>query len=221
MAPPFPNSPALFPVAPPPLRAPPFPNDSTPLLRTPPFPNGPTIGSWVLCPSLRTPLFSSTPHPSLRTPPFPNGPAPPSGPHPLPVAPPFPTDSTPHSGPRPFPTAPPLPHPPHPALPPPSLWPQARYWGAGANEVQGVVLSRSGTVVERLAGKWHEGLHRGPAPGQCVWRASKDRGGGRAGGGGVIPHPGGLSIVPPLPPAQTPCPATTRETTASPSLPWS
>ncbi|XP_074893023.1 oxysterol-binding protein-related protein 7 isoform X5 [Buteo buteo] len=49
---------------------------------------------------------------------------------------------------------------------------KARYWGAGANEVQGVVLSRSGTVVERLAGKWHEGLHRGPAPGQCVWRAN-------------------------------------------------
>ncbi|XP_075378829.1 oxysterol-binding protein-related protein 7 isoform X4 [Mycteria americana] len=49
---------------------------------------------------------------------------------------------------------------------------KARYWGAGANEVQGAVLSRSGTVVERLAGKWHEGLHRGPAPGQCVWRAN-------------------------------------------------
>ncbi|XP_075299780.1 oxysterol-binding protein-related protein 7 isoform X2 [Opisthocomus hoazin] len=49
---------------------------------------------------------------------------------------------------------------------------KARYWGAGANEVQGTVLSRSGTVVERLAGKWHEGLRRGPAPGQCVWRAN-------------------------------------------------
>ncbi|XP_041329802.1 oxysterol-binding protein-related protein 7 [Pyrgilauda ruficollis] len=49
---------------------------------------------------------------------------------------------------------------------------KARYWGAGANEVQGAVLSRSGTAVERLAGKWHEGLHRGPAPGHCVWRAN-------------------------------------------------
>ncbi|XP_071433270.1 oxysterol-binding protein-related protein 7 isoform X3 [Pithys albifrons albifrons] len=49
---------------------------------------------------------------------------------------------------------------------------KARYWGAGANEVQGAVLSRSGTTVERLAGKWHEGLHRGPAPGQCVWKAN-------------------------------------------------
>lgn len=49
---------------------------------------------------------------------------------------------------------------------------KARYWGAGANEVQGAVLSRSGTVVERLAGKWHEGLFRGPAPGHCVWRAN-------------------------------------------------
>lgn len=43
--------------------------------------------------------------------------------------------------------------------------------------MQGAVLSRSGTAVERLAGKWHEGLHRGPAPGQCVWKASKDLGG--------------------------------------------
>uniref|UniRef100_A0A672UBN4 Oxysterol-binding protein n=1 Tax=Strigops habroptila TaxID=2489341 RepID=A0A672UBN4_STRHB len=51
---------------------------------------------------------------------------------------------------------------------------KARYWGVGTNEVQGLVLSRSGAVVERLAGKWHEGLHRGPAPGHCVWRASKD-----------------------------------------------
>uniref|UniRef100_A0A8B9F4S1 Oxysterol-binding protein n=1 Tax=Amazona collaria TaxID=241587 RepID=A0A8B9F4S1_9PSIT len=49
---------------------------------------------------------------------------------------------------------------------------KARYWGAGTNEVQGLVLSRSGAVVERLAGKWHEGLHRGPAPGHCVWRAN-------------------------------------------------
>lgn len=47
--------------------------------------------------------------------------------------------------------------------------------------MQGAVLSRSGAVVERLAGKWHEGLFRGPAPGQCVWRASKERG-GRGGG---------------------------------------
>ncbi|XP_033926224.1 oxysterol-binding protein-related protein 7 [Melopsittacus undulatus] len=49
---------------------------------------------------------------------------------------------------------------------------KARYWGAGTNEVQGLVLSRSGAVVERLAGKWHEGLHRGPAPGHCIWRAN-------------------------------------------------
>uniref|UniRef100_A0A8D0F398 Oxysterol-binding protein n=1 Tax=Strix occidentalis caurina TaxID=311401 RepID=A0A8D0F398_STROC len=57
---------------------------------------------------------------------------------------------------------------------------------------------RSGTVVERLAGKWHEGLHRGPAPGQCVWRASKDWGGHALGGG--IPHSGGVSaLCPPLP----------------------
>lgn len=49
------------------------------------------------------------------------------------------------------------------------------------------MLSRSGTVVERLAGKWHEGLQRGPAPGQCVWRASKDGGGLCRGGGAGCP----------------------------------
>ncbi|XP_064380728.1 oxysterol-binding protein-related protein 7 isoform X2 [Dromaius novaehollandiae] len=50
---------------------------------------------------------------------------------------------------------------------------KARYWGSSVNEVQGAVLSRGGKVVERLAGKWHEGLFRGPAPGgQCVWRAN-------------------------------------------------
>ncbi|KAM8795156.1 LOW QUALITY PROTEIN: oxysterol-binding protein-related protein 7 [Eudromia elegans] len=50
---------------------------------------------------------------------------------------------------------------------------KARYWGAGANEVQGAVLSGAGDVVERLRGTWHEGLFRGPAlGGPCVWRAN-------------------------------------------------
>ncbi|XP_069732928.1 oxysterol-binding protein-related protein 7 [Phaenicophaeus curvirostris] len=49
---------------------------------------------------------------------------------------------------------------------------KARPWGAGGTEVQGAVLSRSGAVVERLVGNWHEGLSRGPPPGRCVWRAN-------------------------------------------------
>uniref|UniRef100_A0A672U977 Oxysterol-binding protein n=1 Tax=Strigops habroptila TaxID=2489341 RepID=A0A672U977_STRHB len=57
-----------------------------------------------------------------------------------------------------------------------------------------------GAVVERLAGKWHEGLHRGPAPGHCVWRASKDWWGDtHTALGRGIPHCGGLSTVPPIP----------------------
>uniref|UniRef100_A0A493TJY2 Oxysterol-binding protein n=1 Tax=Anas platyrhynchos platyrhynchos TaxID=8840 RepID=A0A493TJY2_ANAPP len=49
-----------------------------------------------------------------------------------------------------------------------------------------------GTVVERLAGKWHEGLYRGAPPGHCVWRASKERGQGGALPGGTLPW-GGLT----------------------------
>ncbi|RLV76425.1 hypothetical protein DV515_00016988 [Chloebia gouldiae] len=85
---------------------------------------------------------------------------------------------------------------------------KARYWGAGANEVQGAVLSRSGTAVERLAGKWHEGLHRGPAPGHCVWKASKDPGrppwgvtpalGGYPGLGGYPSQASSLTVPTPL-----------------------
>ncbi|CAO2645061.1 Oxysterol-binding protein-related protein 7 [Lemmus lemmus] len=48
---------------------------------------------------------------------------------------------------------------------------KAKYWSSNIHEVQGAVLSRSGRVLHRLFGKWHEGLYRGlPPGGQCIWK---------------------------------------------------
>ncbi|XP_003786495.1 oxysterol-binding protein-related protein 7 [Otolemur garnettii] len=48
---------------------------------------------------------------------------------------------------------------------------KAKYWSSNIHEVQGAVFSRSGRVLHRLFGKWHEGLYRGPTPGgQCIWK---------------------------------------------------
>ncbi|XP_013209597.2 oxysterol-binding protein-related protein 7 [Microtus ochrogaster] len=48
---------------------------------------------------------------------------------------------------------------------------KAKYWSSNIHEVQGAVLSRSGRVLHRLFGKWHEGLYRGlPPGGQCLWK---------------------------------------------------
>ncbi|KAB0362464.1 hypothetical protein FD754_006620 [Muntiacus muntjak] len=48
---------------------------------------------------------------------------------------------------------------------------KAKYWSSNIHEVQGAVFSRSGRVLHRLFGKWHEGLYRGPPPGgQCIWK---------------------------------------------------
>ncbi|XP_045155785.1 oxysterol-binding protein-related protein 7 isoform X2 [Echinops telfairi] len=48
---------------------------------------------------------------------------------------------------------------------------KAKYWSSNIHEVQGAVFSRSGRVLHRLLGKWHEGLYRGPPPGgQCIWK---------------------------------------------------
>ncbi|KAK7804434.1 hypothetical protein U0070_017047 [Myodes glareolus] len=41
---------------------------------------------------------------------------------------------------------------------------KAKYWSSNIHEVQGAVLSRSGRVLHRLFGKWHEGLYRGLPP---------------------------------------------------------
>ncbi|KAI5765870.1 OSBPL7 [Gulo gulo luscus] len=48
---------------------------------------------------------------------------------------------------------------------------KAKYWSSNVHEVQGAVFSRSGRVLHRLSGKWHEGLYRGTLPGgQCIWK---------------------------------------------------
>ncbi|XP_064439402.1 oxysterol-binding protein-related protein 7 isoform X4 [Mirounga angustirostris] len=48
---------------------------------------------------------------------------------------------------------------------------KAKYWSSNIHEVQGAVFSRSGRVLHRLSGKWHEGLYRGTLPGgQCIWK---------------------------------------------------
>ncbi|XP_063107489.1 oxysterol-binding protein-related protein 7 isoform X1 [Cavia porcellus] len=48
---------------------------------------------------------------------------------------------------------------------------KAKYWSSNVHEVQGAVLSRSGRVLHRLFGKWHQGLYRGlPPSGQCIWK---------------------------------------------------
>ncbi|XP_044531047.1 oxysterol-binding protein-related protein 7 [Gracilinanus agilis] len=48
---------------------------------------------------------------------------------------------------------------------------KAKYWSSSVHEVQGAVFSKSGRVIHRLFGKWHEGLYRGPPPGgQCIWK---------------------------------------------------
>ncbi|XP_044104749.1 oxysterol-binding protein-related protein 7 isoform X2 [Neovison vison] len=53
---------------------------------------------------------------------------------------------------------------------------KAKYWSSNVHEVQGAVFSRSGRVLHRLSGKWHEGLYRGTLPGgQCIWKPNHER----------------------------------------------
>ncbi|XP_048870135.1 oxysterol-binding protein-related protein 7 [Brienomyrus brachyistius] len=50
---------------------------------------------------------------------------------------------------------------------------KARYWGSDTNmnEVQGVVLDQSGTVVHRFGGYWHEGIYCDTlSTPQCIWK---------------------------------------------------
>ncbi|XP_051526776.1 oxysterol-binding protein-related protein 7-like isoform X2 [Myxocyprinus asiaticus] len=50
---------------------------------------------------------------------------------------------------------------------------KSRYWGEdnSKNEVQGSVLDRSGRVVRRFGGSWHEGIFCDTLPNpQCIWK---------------------------------------------------
>uniref|UniRef100_UPI00358F47A9 oxysterol-binding protein-related protein 6-like n=2 Tax=Myxine glutinosa TaxID=7769 RepID=UPI00358F47A9 len=48
---------------------------------------------------------------------------------------------------------------------------KGNYWSSSANEVQGSLLDASGHVVQRLFGKWTEGLYSGAQrSAKCIWR---------------------------------------------------
>ncbi|XP_041102277.1 oxysterol-binding protein-related protein 3-like isoform X1 [Polyodon spathula] len=48
---------------------------------------------------------------------------------------------------------------------------KAKYWNSDVNGVEGTITDRSGKVVQRLFGKWHEGVYCGvPPSANCVWR---------------------------------------------------
>ncbi|XP_048419435.1 oxysterol-binding protein-related protein 3 isoform X3 [Stegostoma tigrinum] len=48
---------------------------------------------------------------------------------------------------------------------------KAKYWNSNVNEVEGTVMDESGKVVNRLFGKWHEGIYCGTPPSAtCIWR---------------------------------------------------
>uniref|UniRef100_A0A8C4NG91 Oxysterol-binding protein n=1 Tax=Eptatretus burgeri TaxID=7764 RepID=A0A8C4NG91_EPTBU len=48
---------------------------------------------------------------------------------------------------------------------------QGNYWSSSANEVQGSLIDASGHVVQRLFGKWSEGLYSGAQrSAKCIWR---------------------------------------------------
>ncbi|XP_053409452.1 oxysterol-binding protein-related protein 3 isoform X9 [Nycticebus coucang] len=50
---------------------------------------------------------------------------------------------------------------------------KAKYWSTNAHEIEGTVFDRSGKVVHRLFGKWHESIYcGGSSSSACVWRAN-------------------------------------------------
>ncbi|KAF2983349.1 hypothetical protein EK904_000863 [Melospiza melodia maxima] len=50
---------------------------------------------------------------------------------------------------------------------------KAKYWSPNAHEIEGSVMDRSGKVVHRLFGKWHESLYCGTtSSSNCIWRAN-------------------------------------------------
>lgn len=55
---------------------------------------------------------------------------------------------------------------------------KARYWGSDTNknEVQGMVVDQSGSVIHQFGGLWHEGIFCDtlPTP-KCVWKPSESK----------------------------------------------
>ncbi|OXB56211.1 hypothetical protein ASZ78_016580, partial [Callipepla squamata] len=50
---------------------------------------------------------------------------------------------------------------------------QAKYWNPNAHEIEGSVMDKTGNVVHRLFGKWHESLYCGTtSSSNCIWRAN-------------------------------------------------
>ncbi|KAM3614144.1 uncharacterized protein V6R79_010832 [Siganus canaliculatus] len=50
---------------------------------------------------------------------------------------------------------------------------KAKYWNSSVNEVEGTITDRSGKVINRLFGKWHEAIFCGDPPSAtCIWRAN-------------------------------------------------
>ncbi|XP_069770257.1 oxysterol-binding protein-related protein 3 isoform X2 [Narcine bancroftii] len=48
---------------------------------------------------------------------------------------------------------------------------KAKYWNSNVNEVEGIIINQNGEVMNRLFGKWHEGLYHGTLPSAtCIWR---------------------------------------------------
>ncbi|XP_058877805.1 oxysterol-binding protein-related protein 3-like isoform X2 [Acipenser ruthenus] len=48
---------------------------------------------------------------------------------------------------------------------------KAKYWNSDVNGVEGTITDGNGKVVQRLFGKWHEGVYCGvPPSANCVWR---------------------------------------------------
>ncbi|XP_025063892.1 oxysterol-binding protein-related protein 3 isoform X2 [Alligator sinensis] len=50
---------------------------------------------------------------------------------------------------------------------------KAKYWSPNVHEIEGSVINKSGKVVHRFFGKWHESLYYGTSSSpSCIWRAN-------------------------------------------------
>uniref|UniRef100_A0A4W3I0D5 Oxysterol-binding protein n=1 Tax=Callorhinchus milii TaxID=7868 RepID=A0A4W3I0D5_CALMI len=48
---------------------------------------------------------------------------------------------------------------------------KAKYWNSNVNEVEGTIMDQYGKTVQKLFGKWHEGIYCGSPPSAtCIWR---------------------------------------------------